>query len=266
MVISNGVRKVSRALVAGIVLACSSLLALATSVQAAEAEGQVLHFYTTEVPPLAFTDKDGSITGYCVEVVRALLRRTGDRGEIVSLPWARAYQTGLSEPNTVLICPKRTEERERLFQWVGPLYSTSTEFFARTQDRVRIDSLEEARRVNSVLIPRDFYPVPNLQRAGFQNLYLTASPQASVRMLLGGRAPVMVLDRLMLPDLLKQEGVPTDAIERVFALSPDTGYLTFSRDLPAAVVRRWQSALDDMQRTGTLGHLKRRWLGGEPPR
>ncbi|WP_346285081.1 transporter substrate-binding domain-containing protein [Zoogloea sp.] len=226
----------------------------------------MLHFYTTEVPPFAFTDRAGRITGYCIEVVHALLRRTGDRGEIVSLPWARAYQTALSEPSTVLICPKRTEEREKLFQWVGPLFSTSTEFFARTQDSLRINSLEEARGVSSVLIQRNYYSVPDLQRAGFQNLYLTTSPLTSVRMLLGGRAPLMVMDRLMLPDLLRQEGVSADAIESVFTLSPDTGYLTFSRDVPAAVLKRWQSALNDMQRTGTLNQLKRRWLSGELPR
>lgn len=262
----NSVQKVSASWALSVALACSGLLALAAPVWAAEPPGQVLHFYTTEVPPLAFTDKDGQITGYCVELVRALLQRTGDKGTIVSLPWARAYQMGLSGPDAVLICPKRTEERERLFQWVGPLFSTSTEFFARARDNLRINSMEEARAVSGILIPRDFYSVPGLRRAGFQNLYLTTSPLASLRMLLGGREPLMVMDRLMLPDLLRQEGVPADAIERVFVLSPDTGYLTFSRDLPAAVVKRWQTALDELQRTGSLGQLKQRWLEAGAPR
>lgn len=251
---------VSRALVIG-----ALLLSVAVA-RAGEPIGQSLHFYTTEVPPLAFTDKDGQLAGYCIELVRALLQRTGDRGEIVSLPWARAYQMGLSEPDAVLICPKRTEEREKLFQWVGPLYSTSTEFFARTRDHVRINSLDEAKAVSGVLVPRDFYSVSGLRRAGFQNLHLTNSPQVSVRMLLGGRAPLMVMDRLMLPELLRQEGVPVDAIERVFSLSPDTGYLSFSRDMPVAVIRRWQAALDEMQRTGGVGLLRRKWLEAAFPR
>lgn len=246
-------------------MTCSALLALAAPVWADEPPGQVLRFYTTEVPPLAFTDKDGQITGYCVELVRALLRRTGDKGTIVSLPWARAYQIGLSGPDAVLICPKRIEEREKLFQWVGPLFSTSTEFFARTQDHVRINSLDEAKAVSGILIPRDFYSVPGLRRAGFQNLYLTTSPLVSLRMLVGGREPLMVMDRLILPDLLRQEGVPLAAIESVFILSPDIGYLTFSRDVSAAVVKRWQVALDELQRTGGVGQLKRQWLGAGAP-
>ena len=49
-----------------------------------------LQLYTEENPPLNFS-RDGQVDGLSVEVVRELLRRTGDSGTIYMVPWARGY-------------------------------------------------------------------------------------------------------------------------------------------------------------------------------
>jgi polar amino acid transport system substrate-binding protein len=43
------------------------------------------------------------------------------RADIKIWPWARGYETALKEKNTVLFSTTRTEARENLFKWVGPI-------------------------------------------------------------------------------------------------------------------------------------------------
>lgn len=88
-----------------------------------------LQLYTEEYPPLNFSQA-GKPAGLGVEVVEEILRRTGQQASIEVVPWARGYQATLSQPNTGLFVAMRTEEREQLFKWVGPIIVGVTSFYA----------------------------------------------------------------------------------------------------------------------------------------
>jgi polar amino acid transport system substrate-binding protein len=75
-------------------------------------EAQTLQLLTTEVPPMAFV-RDGKLQGFCVDIVGEIQHRLGLSFPITVMPWARAYHRAQAEPNTVLVCPKRTAEREK---------------------------------------------------------------------------------------------------------------------------------------------------------
>lgn len=224
----------------------------------AQAEG--LRLLTTDVPPLAFS-QDGRLTGFCIEVVREIQRRLGEAAGIESLPWTRAYQIGLSEPDVVLICPKRTGEREALFKWVGPLLESRTSFYALRGAGIHLASLEQARQASGVLLPRTFYSYTLLQHEGFTNLVVSETPLTAMRMLLAGRCPLLAIDELQVPELLRRAGASQDAVERVFQVAPARSYLSFSLNVPDRVVARWQAELDRMKQDGSFARLHRQWLG-----
>ena len=79
-----------------------------------------LRLLTEQAPPTSFL-RDGQPEGYAVEVVRELIRRTGNQARIELMPWTRAYFLAKSEADTGLFSVVRTTEREALFQWVGPI-------------------------------------------------------------------------------------------------------------------------------------------------
>lgn len=218
-----------------------------------------LRILTTEVPPLAFT-RDGQVTGFCVEVVKAIQQRLGDSTPIEVLPWSRAYQIGLTEPNVVLVCPKRTRERESLFKWVGPVLESRTSFYARAGSGIRIASLAEAKQFSGILLPRAFYTHTFLQGEGFSNLVVSETSLTAMLMLLAGRQPLLAMDELQVPDLLVRARVDGDAVEQVYRVAPAISYLSFSRALPDELVRRWQSELLRLKADGTLAGLRQTWL------
>jgi polar amino acid transport system substrate-binding protein len=205
-------------------------LLLAMPVVAAVPAREPMRIVGAVIPPLSFV-RDGTPTGYCVDLAHEVQRRIKDRTPVELLPWARAYRLAADGANIMLICPKRTPEREPLFRWVGP-----------------------------VLVPRDFYTHQYLRIAGFTNLDPVNSSQTMLTMLLAGRRKAMVLDREQLPFLLRQAGVSADVVEPVLRVMTIHSYFAFPLYAPDVLVAQWQQALDQMRRDGTLLRIHRNWF------
>ena len=245
---ANNMRNVHGLFLVGAWLACVGV-----------AQAQALQALTTEVPPMAFV-RDGKLQGFCVDIVRKIQHRLGLSFPIAVMPWARAYQKALVEPNTVLVCPKRTAEREKQFQWVGPLLSTHTGIYAKNGTIVKLASLDQARRISSILVVRASYSYQNLAGAGFHNLYEVNDAASMVRMLMADRAPAMMLERQELDEVLNAEGLSAQAFSAIFEMPSPTSNLAFSRDVPSQTVRQWQTAFAAMKKDGSYDKLRDKWF------
>ena len=218
-----------------------------------------LHILTTEVPPFVVVE-DGKPTGFCVDVTEEIERRIGEKHPIEFFPWARAYKTALSQPHSLLLCPKRTEEREPLFKWVGPMVRSDTDLYVKSNAAVHVNSLQDAMALTEILIPRESYSYQYLQDRGFKNLRPVNDVPGTLRMLLAGRAPAMVFDVPQLDAFLKQENISRSEIKSVFRLLSIPCELGFSRDTPDLTIERWQKALDAMKKDGSYGRLVDKWF------
>lgn len=250
-------RRVLAALLAGAALTGSA----AAAASAPLPELQVL---TEEYPPLSFT-RNGELRGLAVEVVAEMQRRAGSRVPVQVLPWARAYPMALSQPNVALFSTARTPEREKLFQWVGPLFVGKTSLYALRGSGLKLNSLAEAAAVDAVIVPREDYKEKLLRGAGLANLLVANNHEQMVRMLLTGRAKLMAANNLTLPALLEGIGADLQALELVHTFHQSEAYVAFSPGTPEDTVRSWQAALDSMKRDGSFARIYARWLPGETP-
>ena len=116
---------------------CVLLVALCVPAQAQ------LRLLTEDAPPMSFM-REGEPSGFSVEVVRALLARTGDSGQIELMPWTRALHLAQQEEDVALFSTVRTTERENRFQWVGPIVVGTTSFYSLKSRELVIDTLEQA--------------------------------------------------------------------------------------------------------------------------
>ena len=154
---------------------------------AANLAAQGLTILCEDDPPLQYQDKDGKITGLTVEVVREIQRRVGSAEEIKLVPWARGYDAALAGPNIVLFSMARTPERERLFTWVGPVMETIYGFFARSDSRISIASIDEAKLAGRIGVYANDARDLILTRLGFTNLDRTTDNITNVKKLMAGR-------------------------------------------------------------------------------
>ena len=65
------------------------------------------------------------------------------------MPWAQGYTMAQRQPNVALYSTTRTESRENLFKWVGPLATMKWVFFAKAGSGIKISSLDDAKKVGS---------------------------------------------------------------------------------------------------------------------
>ncbi|OEU71116.1 MAG: hypothetical protein BA863_09845 [Desulfovibrio sp. S3730MH75] len=77
------------------------------------------------------------------------MRQTGQEFPIKVMPWAQGYTMAQRQPNVALYSTTRTESRENLFKWVGPLATMKWVFFAKAGSGIKISSLDDAKKVGS---------------------------------------------------------------------------------------------------------------------
>ncbi|MET1079969.1 MAG: transporter substrate-binding domain-containing protein [Pseudomonas sp.] len=225
------------------------------------AQAGPLRLYTEEYPPLNFS-RDGQADGFSTEVVREILRGTGQQAQILVVPWARGYRQAQTQPDTGLFVTMRTRERERLFQWVGPLTVNTTSFYALKGSALRLAHLDDARDAGDIAVPRDWYSHQLLEAEAFTNLYPVADPEQMVRMLKLGRVRLIAVDDLSLPALLASGGLRPEDVQLLLTFVRTHSYIAFSPQTDGRLIERWQAELDRMKADGRFAVIYQRWLPG----
>ena len=232
---------------------CFALLALCAPV-AAE-----LRLLTEEAPPMSFI-RDGEPSGFSVEVVRALLARTGDSGKIEVLPWTRAFHLAQQAADTALFSTVRTPVREDRFHWVGPIVVGTTSFYSLKSRHLVIDTLQQAAASGPLALPKQWYTYETLSAQGFSNLYGVSSSKQMVTMLKHGRVKLIATEDLTLAgELAAAELKPQDVTAHV-PFMRSAYYTAFSPQTSVVRVMRWQRALQQMHEDGSLAAILKRWL------
>jgi polar amino acid transport system substrate-binding protein len=230
---------------------------------AARAEGE-LQMFTEELPPITFSQNDKA-AGLAVEVVQEIMKRNGKDIPIQVVPWARGYKAAQEEPLTGLFTMTRSEQREKLFKWVGPLTQEVTSFYALKDSTITISSLEDAKKLEAIGDVVEYSSLQYLQEQGFKNLDTSADPNALIRKLMAGRIPVMVNTNTSLGSALKDNGAKPEDVKLLYTFITTQSYLAFSLDTPDELVQQWQKTLDEMKADGTFAEIYGKWLPGDEP-
>lgn len=220
---------------------------------------QELTIITEEYPPLSYKKED-ILTGSSVEVVREILRRLNQPDNIKMLPWARGYNLLKTRPNVVLFSTARIKERESLFHWVGPLCISRFGFYAKRGAGIQINSLEDAKKVESIATYKEDAREQMLKAWGFTNLDSSNSPASNLKKLLSGRVNLWFFDNLGLPEVVKQIEADISDLELVFPINEVNLFIAFSKGTSVKIVKRWQKSLSDMKQDGTFEKISRKWL------
>jgi polar amino acid transport system substrate-binding protein len=106
-----------------------------------------LQLNTEDYPPFNFS-KDGKVTGITTEIVQEVLKRAGIQANFQLLPWERAIGGAEKEADTCVYSTIRSEKRESLFKWVGPIAADEWRLYARADNAAigKLNSLDDAKK------------------------------------------------------------------------------------------------------------------------
>ena len=222
------------------------------------------------MPPLVYQrEGQARAEGFCTDIVMEIQRRLrSDPPVPVQIqPWPRALARGQHEPDVLLICPKRTAERATRFQWVGSVLQSRSYFYVRDQAGApHLSSLEDAKALSGVLLPRASYFQELLAAQGFANLVeIPGTGMTGLRMLMAGRQPALVMEDRQMAVLLREAGLPPDAVRPALLSAVVDSDLAFSPGTPAERVRAWRQTLVAMKRDGGFERIYRQWFEARPP-
>jgi polar amino acid transport system substrate-binding protein len=157
-----------------------------------------------------------------------------------------------------LFSTTRLPQREKLFKWVGPIYSQTWGFYGKKGSGIKINSLAGAREVARIGTYHKDAKEQYLQAQGFRNLVSTNKNLSNIRHLMDGSIDLWISSDFNMPFLAQQAGVKPDKLELVFAFKKVWNYIAFSVQTPAALVDQWQQSLDAIKRDGTYDRLRSR--------
>lgn len=218
-----------------------------------------LRLLTEDAPPMSFM-RDGEPSGFSIEVVRALLARTGDRGQIEMVPWTRALHLAQQDEDIALFSTVRTPEREGKFHWVGPIVVGTTSFYSLKSRHLVIDTLQQAAASGPLALPKQWYTYETLSAKGFTNLYGVPSSKHMMTMLKHGRVNLIATEDLTLAGELAAVDLKPQDVTAHVPFMRSAYYIAFSPQTSVVRVVRWQRALRQMHEDGSLEAILRRWL------
>ncbi len=221
---------------------------------------EILQIYTEQYPPLSYRNSFGQITGFGTDVVNEIMKRNHSFYEIKLSLWSNGYELALNNPNFCLFTMDRTELREELFNWVGPIGTNTTYFYTKAGSGTSITTLDEARSLNAVGTVSSWFSDQYLRENGFTNLVSDGNPAVMVEKLMSGQIDAAVCTDVTFPDILKASGYQYNEVTPAFVLMSSDYYIAFSKGTSASIINQWQDALDAAKTDGTYVAIYRKWF------
>ena len=234
------------------------IVIVAISIAGQTALGEQLTILTENLPPLNYID-NGVLVGPSVEIVKEIQKRVGSKEQIQVYPWARAYKMALEDENIILFGMTYTKVREDKFKWVGPLATKRDILVARKISGIKINRLEDAKRVKRIGTLRDDTRERLLKRNGFKNLEPVSDEQLNAKKLALGRIDLWAYKIPGMRTVCDLAGVNHTQFEEVYHLRKMELMIAFSKKTSDAIVQQWADAFDILMKDGTILKIRKKW-------
>jgi len=217
----------------------------------------------TEIfPPYQYKDDvDNKLIGITTEVVEAIQKKVGDTSKVKVYPWTRGLKILETKKNSALFSMLRTDEREELYKWVGPIAKMEMVFFKKKGSPIELASTDDARKVGKIGVTKGVGNHGVLVAQGFTNLDVISSgiDEKNIKKLVKGR--IDLWPSLVGPGLYnaKRMGFDGEIVPVGVPLFKGDFYIAFNKQTDDAIINQWQKALDELIADGTVDAIKNRY-------
>ena len=222
-----------------------------------------IQLFTENAPPSSYEFGHGTsseVRGSSIDILNEIQARTGYVNRINLTLWNNAYAIVQYLPNSAVFATARTLERENMFQWVGPISSNRTCFYTRSSSGLTIETLEQAKALQSIATPNGWCTHDFLKNNNFQNIVATAlTPQDAFNQLIHGEVQALLLPDMDVKWLADINGVPMSDLTQQMEAAIFNSYIAFSLNTPASTVQLWQNNLNAMKADGTFETIWNKW-------
>jgi polar amino acid transport system substrate-binding protein len=213
---------------------------------------------TEEFAPYQFYEGEGDkkeISGISIEIVKAIQKQIGSSDTIKTLPWSRGLKLLAKHKNSALFSTARTPEREDKYKWVGPLAKLEIVFFKSVESKLKIQSIEDAKKIPKIGVTKNVATHEILTNMGFNNLDVMQSgaDEKNLKRLIKGRIDVWPTAYYAGIYSSRKMGI-LDQVEAIPGVSLMSGhlYIAFNKETDSQIIHQWQSALEKLKSDGVV--------------
>ncbi|MGH1486576.1 MAG: substrate-binding periplasmic protein [Cellvibrionaceae bacterium] len=209
-----------------------------------------LTILTEEYPPYNYKE-NGELTGMAVDLLLRASKVVGSpikKSQINLVPWARAFNTAVAGPNTLLFSTSRSPEREALFKWVGPLDEIRIVLLAKKSTIVRpFEKMADITQTVGVVRDDIGEHLILSQKVPSRLLFRSSKPYSMARMLAKDRVTFWAYPEDTAKELLVEIGESLDNYRVAHILGSTGLYYAFSKDVDDSIIAKLQEGLDKIK-------------------
>lgn len=220
---------------------------------------------TENYPPYNMKHK-GKVKGLAVDVLKAMLKQMNykvHKKEFLLTNWAQAYLLAKKKKNHMVFSTTRTQAREPLFKWVGPIANTTIAVIAPKNRNIKIKKISDLNKYRIGAVYKDVGQLLLLEN-NIDNMQIKA---------VGGKNPVKKLFKNMDKNeidmfayevnvakyIARAEWYHPSDYENVFTLKRGQLYFAFNKKTDDRIIKRWQKALDVIKKNGTYDKILKKY-------
>jgi polar amino acid transport system substrate-binding protein len=216
-------------------------------------------FYTENYPPYNYIEND-KLKGISVDTLKAIWKHLElPEQKIFLVPWVRGYRFTLNKNNTALLAMSRTQARERLFKWVGPLFTSTYVLMAKKSKNFNFSNLGQTFDHTVATVQGDISEI-SLQQVGFPSTNMAKASQLKQAFLMmqADRVDMIIVATHGFTHLATQLKFDANEYEQVWLVNKNANYLAFNINTSDNVIETYQTAFDEIakQRLSIKEHYK----------
>jgi polar amino acid transport system substrate-binding protein len=203
---------------------------------------------TENAPPDNYLDQNNELVGTSVKKIKNILKTNNSQtclSDIQVLSWDVAYNKTLNNKNYALFSTARTEKRETLFKWAGPLSTMNIVVFLKKDSNIKITSLNDLRNYKVGVVKNDVgQQLVNSEVKGLK-LYVSDNASDNLQNLNAGTIDLMVYDEASIKDVIKQKGLNTENYKSIYTVKEVGLWIAFNPLTSDALVQAIQTEFNN---------------------
>ena len=219
-----------------------------------------LAFYSENLPPFNY-QVEGENHGLAIEMLEFILKENNSSKTVNNVEfhlWNQSYFKAISNPNAVLFSTTRTQEREAVFKWAGPILEVHRSLFSLKKDEKRVlNILHKRMHELKVAVLDNNIDTQILLKNGVVRANVASVPEVekAIEMLEKGDIDAIMSNA---PYFLHSVKEKRELFTLIKTLGSYYHYFAFNQQVDDRVVQNFQNAIDNFKKTDKyIEHVKR---------
>lgn len=216
-----------------------------------------IKMFTEHYPPYNYKDKNGKLKGMSIEVLNEMLlemKSSQSIDDVKLRSWAKSYTIAQKVKNAMVFVTTRTEARENLFKWVGPIAKTSIGIIALKENKTQIKELKDLNKYKIGAVLKDVGEMylldAGVDKSNIQYVKGEDAINISFNKMRKKRIDMFIYETNVAFMNAKNEGFDINKYEVIYSFDEDYLYFAFNKNTDDKIITKWQNALDTIKKNG----------------